>query len=90
MKEAKYRLYKKGKDLNYESKYCKALKWLFILLYIFLGQMLPQLQIKFLRCFGGKDKELIRTPLIREDIIQVIISLLFIQKIEMNFLVAIN
>ena len=54
MKEAKYRLYKKGKDLNYESKYCKALKWLFILLYIFLGQMLPQLQIKIFKMFWWK------------------------------------
>ena len=32
MKEVKYRLYKKGKDLTYESMYSKALKLLFFLL----------------------------------------------------------
>ena len=34
--KAKYRLYKKGKYLNYESKYNKALKWLFFLLLLLL------------------------------------------------------
>ena len=32
MEEAKFRLYKKGKDLRYQGKYRKALKWLFFIL----------------------------------------------------------
>ena len=43
MKEAKDRLFKKGKDLSYENKYIKALKWLFFLLLMLLVSMLSLL-----------------------------------------------